>query len=220
MKKLFVIFVLIFLGKTAIGQMGISGGINMLKDFGTPKPYVGLHFGVEVPRDDENSIYGRVSFYGKQSDDIKNYTVVTAFDPTTIPYSLNVGYKNSMNYTILEGGNRYYIGDGYDSGFGAYGGGTGMVIFNTVKRTYDDYDQAVYSLPDNEIPRGAIVSLALGLNGGFKYTFAGVGSIYGDAGFGYVLFGKPSNTTAQQLFYAKYSGLIFTFNIGFRKELY
>lgn len=218
MKKLMAIFGLIFLGNVASAQVGLSGGVSMLKGFGTPKPYVGMHLGVEIPRDDANSIYGRVSFYGKQREEFKSSTYVTAINPSTNPYSLNVGYQSSMNYTILEGGNRYYIGDGYDSGFGGYGGGTVMLIFNSVKRNYDDFDQTLYTLPSTELSKGSIFNLGFGLNGGLKYTFAGVGSIYGDASFGYMILGQASNATASST--TLYSNLIFTFNIGFRKELY
>lgn len=218
MKKLMAIFGLIFLGNAASAQVGLSGGFNMLKGFGTPKPYVGMHLGVEIPRDDANSIYGRVSFYGKQREDFKSTTYVTAINPSTNPYSLNVGYQSSMNYTILEGGNRYYIGDGYDSGFGGYGGGSVMLIFNSVKRNYDDFDQTLYTLPTTELPKGSIFNLGFGLNGGLKYTFAGIGSVYGDASFGYMILGQASNATASST--TLYSNLIFTFNVGFRKELY
>jgi hypothetical protein len=218
MKKLIAIFGLIFLGNLASAQVGLSGGFNMLKGFGTPKPYVGMHLGVEIPRDDANSIFGRVSFYGKQREEFKSTTYVTAINPSTNPYSLNVGYQSSMNYTILEGGNRYYIGDGYDSGFGGYGGGSVMIIFNSVKRSYDDYDQTLYTLPTTELPKGSIFNLGFGLNGGLKYTFAGIGSVYGDASFAYMILGQASNATASST--TLYSNLIFTFNIGFRKELY
>lgn len=218
MKKLIAIFGLIFLGNVASAQVGLSGGINMLKGFGTPKPYVGMHLGVEIPRDDANSIYGRVSFYGKQREEFKSSTYVTAINPSTNPYTLTVGYQSSMNYTILEGGNRYYIGDGYDSGFGGYGGGTVMIVFNSVKRNYDDFDQTLYTLPSTELSKGSIFNLGFGLNGGLKYTFAGIGSIYGDASFGYMILGQASNGTASST--TLYSNLIFTFNIGFRKELY
>jgi hypothetical protein len=218
MKKLIAIFGLIFLGNTASAQVGLSGGFNILKGFGTPKPYVGMHLGVEIPRDDVNSIFGRVSFYGKQREEFKSTTYVTAINPSTNPYSLNVGYQSSMNYTILEGGNRYYIGDGYDSGFGGYGGGSVMLIFNSVKRNYDDYDQTLYTLPTTELPKGSIFNLGFGLNGGLKYTFAGIGSIYSDASFAYMILGQASNATASNT--TLYSNLIFTFNVGFRKELY
>lgn len=218
MKKLMALFGLIFLGNAVSAQVGLSGGFNMLKGFGTPKPYVGMHLGVEIPRDDANSIYGRVSFYGKQREEFMSTTYVTAINPSTNPYSLNVGFQSSMNYTILEGGNRYYIGDGYDSGFGGYGGGSIMLIFNSVKRNYDDFDQTLYTLPTTELSKGSIFNLGFGLNGGLKYTFAGIGSIYSDASFGYMVLGQASNATASST--TLYSNLIFTFNIGFRKELY
>ena len=203
MKNIGLVLALLFLGNYSNAQFGLSGGVSMLKGFGIQKPFVGFHIGGELPRDDQNSIYGRISFYAKQTEDITNTTMLTANDLLTLPYNINVSYTSSMNYTVLEGGNRYYIGDGYDSGFGAY---------------YEDYDESKYSLPETELPRGSIFSFAFGLNGGVKHTFAGVGTLYGDAGFGYVLIGKPSNLTAQST--NLYSNLLFTFSIGFRKEFY
>jgi len=218
MKNIGLVLALLILGNYSNAQFGLSGGVSMLKGFGIPQPFVGFHIGGELPRDDQNSIYGRISFYAKQTETISSTTMLTANDLLTIPYNINVAYKSSMNYTVLEGGNRYYIGDGYDSGFGAYGGGNFMIMFNSVKRNYDDYDETKYSLPVTETPRGSIFSVAFGLNGGVKHTFAGVGTLYGDAGFGYVLIGKPSNGTAQTT--NLYSNLLFTFSIGFRKEFY
>lgn len=203
----------------SMAQFGVAGGVSLLKAFGTPKPYIGLHLGGEIPRDDQVSLYGRVAFYGKQIDSQENYTYVTAHDPTTDPNMQLVTYKNSFNYTILEGGTRYYIGDGYDSGFGAYGGGNIAVVFNSVKRSYDDYDKSLYKLNDTEFPKGAIFNLGFGLGGGLKHTLAGVGTIYFDANFSYLIMSIASNTTASGGA-NMYSPLLFSFNLGFRKDFY
>ena len=40
-------------------QVSVMGGMNMLKSFSPDRPYGGFHLGVEVPRDDAISIYGR-----------------------------------------------------------------------------------------------------------------------------------------------------------------
>lgn len=201
-------------------QVGLSGGFNMLKGFGVPKPYAGMHLGVEIPRDDQISFYGRLSTYlpNTEQSDGTNYVYVTARDFSTIPYQQQLFYKSTMNYTIIEGGSRYYIGDGYDSGFGAYGGSNFSIVFNSIKRKYDDYDQVKYELPSTELPKGAIFNVGVGLSGGVKHTFAGVGTIYFDVNFSYMLLSQPSNTTAQMT--NSYSPLIFNFGLGFRKELY
>lgn len=194
----------------------------MLKGFGGPKPYVGIHLAGEIPRDDFVSFFGKISFYGKQRDFISNSGYVEAVDPTTIPTFENVTYLNTMNYTVIEGGNRFYIGDGYDNGFGAYGGGTLQLIFNSVKRVYDysDIDMSKYQLPVNEQIKGSIFSLGFGLTGGLKYTFAGYGTLYLDGGFSYIFNAQPSNTTASIGAENLYSPLFFTFGLGFRKEFY
>ena len=202
----------------AQAQYGLSGGLDVLKAFGNSKPYVGMHFGGEFPRNDQQSMYARISFYAKQKETINGSTFAQAIDQTVFPNSLTVGYLNSMNYTIIEGGNRYYLGDGYDSGFGVYGGGNFMLVFNSVKRKYDDYDQTKYALSSTELPKGSIFNLGVGISGGVKHTLAGIGTFYLDAGFAYMLVSSASNTTAQSS--NLYAPLLFSFNVGFRKDFY
>ena len=220
MKKMGLILAMMIIGNLSHAQYGLTGGLSMLKGFGIPKPFVGFHLGAEFPQNDQNSIYGRLSFYAKQRDTLSSVSWVSAIDLTANPPGLNVAYQSSMNYTILEGGNRYYIGDGYDSGFGAYGGATFMLIFNTVKRNYEDFDETKYTLPINEVPKGSILGLGIGFNGGLKHTLAGIGTFYLDANLAYrtPFLTFASNSTALNT--TLYSGILFTFNVGFRKEFY
>lgn len=216
-----ILFLFILMNITWINaQVGLSGGLSMLKAFGVPKPYAGMHLGIEIPRDDQVSFYGRITAYlpNQELSDGSNYTYVTARDFSTVPYQKQVYYTSQMNYTSLEGGSRYYIGDGYDSGFGAYGGSNFSIVFNSVKRKYDEFDEVKYELPANELPKGAIFNVGVGLSGGVKHTFAGVGTVYFDINFSYLLLSQPSNTTAQGT--NSYSPLLFNFGLGFRKELY
>lgn len=216
---LIVLFLTILMDSNA--QFGLSGGMSVLKGFGGPKPFVGLHIAGEIPRDDYVSFFLRAAFYAKQKDFATNYGFVQGVTSTTNPYTQSVTYYNTMNYIVLEGGNRFYIGDGYDNGFGAYGGGTLQAIFNTVKREYNygSVDMSKYQLPDGEELQGSIFSLAFGLNGGLKNTFPGYGTAYFEAGVSYVLNAIPSNNTASGAGNL-YSPLMFTFGIGFRKEFY
>ncbi len=218
MKKLIVIIMLALVALNANAQFGVSGGTSILKGFGTVKPFVGIHLGGELPRDDQNSLYARISFYAKQKETLQGFTYVQAISPTTFPNTQTISYVNSMNYTILEGGNRYYIGNGYDSGFGGYGGANLLLAFNSVKRTYGDYDQVLYTLPTGEISKGSIFNLGFGLGGGLKYTFAGIGTMYFDANFAYLITSTASNATASSV--SLYAPLLFTFNVGFRKDFF
>lgn len=218
MRKYLVIFVLILGSLNVMGQFGVSGGASVLKGFGTTaKPFVGMHIGGELPRNDQNSLYARISFYARQKETTTNSTFVQTADLTGFQ---TISYVNSMNYTILEGGNRYYIGNGYDSGFGGYGGGNLLLAFNSIKRTYGDYDQVLYSLPSTEMPKGSIFNLGFGLGGGVKYTFAGIGTMYFDANFAYLITSSASNSTASSVVNTLYAPLLFTFNIGFRKDFF
>jgi hypothetical protein len=220
MKKGFLLLFMMLNFACINAQVGVSGGMSVLKAFGVPKPYAGLHLGVEIPRDDQVSFYGRLSAYlpNQEESNGTNYVFVTARDFSTVPYQKQVYYTSQMNYTCLEGGTRYYIGDGYDSGFGAYGGSNFSVIFNSVKRKYDEFDEVKYALDPNELPKGAIFNVGVGLSGGVKHTFAGIGTVYFDINFSYMLLSQPSNTTAQST--NSYSPLLFNFGLGFRRELY
>jgi hypothetical protein len=217
--KYLVVVVILLIGSTAAqAQFGVSGGMSVLKGFGVQKPYIGMHFGGEIPRDDQISLYARLSLYARQQEPTNGFTIVTATDFTTVPYSQTISYSSTFNYTIVEGGTRYYIGNGYDSGFGAYGGSTVMLAVNSVKRRYDDYDQAKYELPSSELSKGSIFNLGFGLGGGLKNTFAGIGTVYFDMNLAYMILSTASNSTAQNT--SLYAPLLFSFNFGFRKEFY
>lgn len=222
MKKLILLLCVLFNLITASAQFGVSGGTSFLKAFGIPKPYIGFHVGVEIPRDDQMSFYGRATFYLKQNLTGTNQAIVQAVDPTNPMQFELINYNQSFNYTVLEGGNRYYLGDGYDSGFGAYGGGKVAIIFNSVKRKYDwgNISEADYSLPSTELPRGSVFNVGFGLQGGVKHTFAGLGTLYLDADFVYLIMGYPSNSTAQTGASDMWTPLLFSVNLGFRKDIY
>jgi hypothetical protein len=214
-----IIVILLFFAtySSALAQFGISGGVSLLKSFRVPQSFFGFHVGGEIPRDDQLSFYGRLSYSLKQREQDSTATILYN---ETFTDSKEVKFVNAMNYVIIEGGNRYYIGNGYDADFGAYGGGNLMLIFNTVNREYSDFDNSKFQLPQNEMAKGSIFNLAVGLAGGVKYTFAGIGTAYFDAGLGYMILSTASNPTAESVASTLYSPLIFNFAVGFRKDLY
>ena len=221
MKKLLVL-IIIALSGPSMAQIGVSGGGTFMKGFGQPRPWGGLHFGLEIPRDDAVSFYGRVTHHFRQSNRDSIYTNAIARDVTTSPYAIQVAGQSSMNYTMLEGGTRYYIGDGYDFGWAAYGGTNMMLIFNGVKTQYYGYDEELYELQPGSDRKGSIFSFGFGLAGGGKYTMENVGTIYFDLSLSYLIFGQASNSMAETQFYQDYglfSPLLFNFALGFRRDL-
>lgn len=207
---------------TLIGraQTGVSGGLTVIKGFGVPKIYPGIHIGVEIPRDDEVSFYGRVtSTLSNESSEVAQANAEARDPTTTFPNVKTVNYTTKMNYINLEGGTRYYLGNGYDYGWSAYGGSVFMLSINSVKADFDDYDESLYELQDGLTEKGRIIALNLGLNAGVKNHFT-FGMLYFDMTLGYALFAIPSNQTASQGGGLLYSPLTFGFNFGFRKDLY
>lgn len=222
MKKIlfFVFFVQISILNA---QFSLNGGISTLKAFGVPKPYVGIHLGAEIPRDNEVSFYLRGSFYAKNELDPTLYysppVQLTANDPNDFTYA-TANTRSFFNYKTFDGGIRYYIMDGYDNGFALYGGSNVMGIINKAKVKVDDFDHSKYHLPTGYSVNGTVLNLGVGFSGGAKYTYPGIGSIYFDMTLDYIIIGLPSNLTAQTIANNCFSPLLFSFNIGFRRDFY
>ena len=226
MKNKFILLILCltyFLNTNA--QYSVFGGFNTLKPFGNSSPYLGFHLGLEIPSDDENSLYGKFSFYAKNKLDPSVYGApsLTLENLDQTDFSIqNVSGATYFNYTTIDGGRRYYILDGYDSGFSLYGGSNIMAIINRASVKLDAFDKAKYRLPAGFSSSGTVLNLGIGLSGGAKYTIAGVGSIFCDATFNYLIIGNIcSNELAKAVVATNVnSPIVFTFNIGFRKDFY
>lgn len=220
MRILLVIAILVG-SLNAFGQASVSGGGSVLAAFGTKTPWAGLHLGLEVPRDDVSSLYFRYthhfSAYGDSIPADYYWIYVEPRDPNSILPIKYIGATPSMNYNILEGGVRYYIGDGYDFGWAGYGGSSLVISFNKIKMTYAPYDQTLYKLAENTRLDGSIFSLSFGLNGGVKYSTATSGTFYFDVSMAYAMLAQPSSNT---VYTNMYRPLYFGFNLGYRRDLF
>jgi hypothetical protein len=113
----------------------------------------------------------------------------------------------------------------YDNGFGLYGGSVFGVGINRTRVKYDKFDYTnTYQwegkyLPANGIETyGNIYYLALGIQGGMKYTIPIRGTIYFDVTGTYSVLNIANNNIGEGS--ATYSRLNFLFNLGFRRDLY
>jgi hypothetical protein len=223
MLKGFFFIILVFSLTTLNAQYSVNMGVNALSPFGTSQKYMGFHLGGEFPRDNDVSMYLRASFYGKKKLDPLLFQENTIQLETIDPNDFNVAFVSGVttfNYTTIDGGLRYYLLDGYDNGFALYGGSNLMGVFNKAKFTVDEYDKTKYRLPTGTALSGTILNVGIGLSGGAKYTIPGVGSIYLDATFDYLLISLPSNTQASSIASNFYSPILFSLNAGFRKDFY
>ncbi len=218
--KLIVAFTVLFFSHTVFSQTGISVGGSIINGFGSEKYLPGINLGVEIPRDNESSLYVRASFTTRSTS--TETVLFQAIDPLTSPVVKNgvSDFKNGM--FNLEGGTRYYFGEGYDSGMALYGGT--MVMLNTngvVRKEASGVDETKYefvnSLGEPYPKKGRIVSLNIGLNVGIK-KHIGVGMVFFDVTAAYSILGLSSNDLANQ--YGTFSPLVFAFNLGFRRDLY
>ena len=221
-KYLLPLFFLVF-SFSLSGQLSLNGGIGSLNGFGVKKTFVGLNLGLEYPRSNQATLYGRISYYIPRNEDDSTLASASAISTTTFPNTLQRNYTISTGYLTVEGGNRFYIINGYDNGFSFYGGSTVLLCVNNIKKKFADWDY-----PYNEADyqnygdsKGTILNLGVGLQGGLKYTFPGSGTIFFDFSGNYLVVRKASNDVIyESTNYPFESALLFTFNLGIRKDFY
>mgnify|MGYP007107657517 CR=1 FL=1 len=209
-----------------MAQLSISGGTGIMNGLGTKLKPLGFHLGLELPRSSDLTFYVRAAaFLPSSGKDSNLYTNMIAIDQTTVPYTLNVGYKNRSNTFYFEGGTRSYLLNDYDNGFGLYGGSVFGLGINTTRLQYDTYDLTnVYTWEGKYLPasgaesKGSIYFLALGIQGGLKYTIPIKGTIYFDITGIYSVLNIATNDVGGNS--PTYSRLNFLFNLGFRRDLY
>ena len=220
-KHLFFTLFVTFLASNLFSQLSLNGGLGTLKGFGVKKTFVGLNLGLEYPRSNQATLYGRISYYiPRNEDDSIQAFFYEINNPSS---SLQRNYTISTGYLTVEGGNRFYIINGYDNGFSFYGGSTVLLCVNNVKKKFADwdypYDEADYQNYGDS--KGTILNLGVGLQGGLKYTFPGSGTIFFDFSGNYLVVRKGSNDVIYETTnYPFESALLFTFNLGFRKDFY
>ncbi|MBC9811791.1 hypothetical protein H9Y05_04805 [Crocinitomicaceae bacterium CZZ-1] len=211
---------------TVSAQFSLGGGPSFMFEFGNGKPFYGLHFNVEIPRNNEVTFYGRATYlFNQNKAEYIGDLAAIAKDANTDPQWVNVSLENvtSIGYFMIDGGTRYYLINGFDEGFSLYGGTNLALIVNSVKygNRFGEYDKEKYTLDMTQYPegreKGTIIRLAVGFTGGIKYTIPAFGSFYLDFNPQLTLFGIPST---QGIPSSVYKPVFFNFNIGYRRELY
>lgn len=222
-KYLFFILLVTFLASNLFSQLSLNGGIGTLNGFGVKKTFVGLNLGLEYPRSNQSTIYGRIAYYIPRNEDDSTQASAFAISTTTLPSTLQRNYTISTGYLTVEGGNRFYIINGYDNGFSLYGGSTILLCVNNIKKKFADwdypYDEAKYENYGES--KGTILNLGFGLQGGLKYTFPSIGTFFCDLSGNYLVVRQASNDLIyESTNYPMQSGILFTFNFGYRKDFY
>jgi hypothetical protein len=218
MKKFLITAVVLSFLSASYAQVGISGGISNLKSFGGPS-FIGFNVGLELPIDDESSYYGRFSTYVRRRGETRFFQVEAIDLQNTNPAFLQINAQNSLNYNTIEFGRRQYLIGTFDNDFGLYGGSFVQLVFNSSKTITDDYDRTKYKIPTGNEIKGSVFGFAMGIHAGLKYSMS-YGTFFGDASFNYHIPLSASNQNASDAFGELGGNLFFTFNVGFRKDLY
>jgi hypothetical protein len=222
-KYLFFILLVTFLASNLFSQLSLNGGLGTLNGFGVKKTFFGLNLGLEYPKSNQTTIFGRIAYYFPRNEDDSTQAYASAISTTTFPYTLQRNYIVSTGYLTIEGGTRYYLLNGYDNGFSIYGGSTILVCVNKIKRNYGDwnytYNEANYENYGDA--KGTILNLGVGLQGGLKYSFPSIGTFFCDLSGNYLIIRQASNGMVNESTnYPFNSAMLFTFNLGFRKDFY
>ena len=222
-KSIFFILFFSFLSSDFFSQISANAGLGTINGFGVKKTFVGLNLGLEYPRSNQTTIYGRIAYYVPRNQD-STQAYSSAISTTTFPYTLPRNYIISTGYLTIEGGTRNYLINGYDNGFSVYGGSTILLCVNNIKKkfadwNYPNYNEAEYqNYGDN---KGTILNLGVGLQGGLKYTFPSIGTFFCDFSGNYLVVRQASNDLIyESTNYPMQSGILFTFNFGYRKDFY
>jgi hypothetical protein len=222
--KKYLFFILLFslLASDFFSQISANAGLGTLNGFGVEKTFYGINLGLEYPRSDKNTLFGRLTYYipRRNKDSMQEY--LNPIQPSTLPLILR-DYTISTGYLTIEGGTRFYLINGYDNGFSVYGGSTVLLCVNNINKKFGDWnytsDESDYEKVDDS--KGTILNLGVGLQGGLKYTIPSIGSIFCDLGGSYLIIRQASNNTVNlSTNYPFNSALLFTFNLGFRKDFY
>ena len=226
MNRIQVLILFFLLVKTSLfGQLGITGGLGTMNGFGIKKTFYGFNFGLEYPRSNENTIFGRFAYYIPRNNTesiIASASAILPIPPGD-PFNLQRNYIVSTGYTTIEGGTRYYLINGYDNGFSVYGGSTIMLCINSIKKNYENwnypYNESDYQNYGEE--KGTILNLGMGIQGGLKYTFPSIGTIFCDLSGTYLIVRQASNDAVYDSEnYPFNSAILFSVNLGFRKDFY
>jgi hypothetical protein len=222
MKQLFIL-ILVTISFSGYSQIGIMGGLAVAKPFGAEETAVGLQFGADVPQSDDFSYFGRVSLYPFGRETKAGTIGVESIDGSTGP--MEVDRLGKTNLYTLSGGIRYYGGEGYEFGFGVYGGTTFTILLGKYSESVGEYDESKYRIPDFYNPKAALLGGTVGLNGGVKYGIPTIGTVYLDISLDYLLLPEPVNL--ETLKFSKLlfvnpqnlSRIYFGLNIGIRRDI-
>ena len=212
-KKLYLIFILFFVGITSYvnSQIFLGGGVNLIKGFTVKSPYYGLTLSGER-LDDTQSLYANFSMTLNQKEQEQLFPMSSLVGMSDTAILGNLTYR----YNTLELGRRNYFGNDLEFGFGYYFAEHITISYNTVGVNLSNYNTSNYRLASNIPAKGNILVLAIGGNAGIQYAFVR-GVLFGDIGFNYALLATPNNVTAQNT--TSFSSINFTLLVGVKKTL-
>ena len=223
--KLLIALLITSLCLTSYAQLSISGGTGILNGLGTQRNSFGFNLGLELPRSSDLTFFVRASAFLPNQDSTTRYANMTAIDVATFPPTLTVPYTVRSHTYYIEGGTRSYMINDYDNGFALYGGSVIGVGINTSSAKFSKLDytetyewEGKYTLPNANPTKGSIYYLAIGLQGGFKYTIPVRGTLFFDVTGTYSALNVVNNSAGKMSH--TYSRLNFLFQLGYRRDLY
>lgn len=197
-------------------QIGLSLGPQLQYGFGSGQLFKALNLGVEIPRNEDNSILIRA--YASLKNTFQDSTYAEAV-PGVYPSVVMVDMKNGISTFGVEGGmRRYFLGSNFDYGFALYGGSiVSLSMYRMSSKVIDPIDENQYTIQQRA--QGSVFMLNFGLQGGAKKQFA-FGTIFADLSLTYAIIASGSSKFKGGSSANKLSLLNFGCVIGYRRDLY
>jgi hypothetical protein len=218
-KMIFIKTVIITIfSSVAFGQIYVGGGLTGLYGVNSPKSFYGLNALIEFPQGEETAFYGKLTYQFSQKSDEFQYDYLEPKNP--INYAKGFEFKSSMDYLMLEVGDKWFFRGSYDEGLDGYFAYNGLICMNTIKK---DYLSSNYNISDYISPplRGSVFTIGVGAGLGIKYTVQSIDyTFFSEIGVSFLLVELfTPNETAVDGLEVFNNDMNLSFSIGVRKFL-
>jgi hypothetical protein len=180
MRYLLVILFFIF-GFSIFSQYNIGGGFSTFNSTNSGITRVGAHIYVENPHNEVASFFlrGLATLPVKRFDSLS--LALVQFQPGLSSFK-NVGRERSTTYFAIDGGQRRYLYNTYDSGFAIYSNFHLKGVIAIVGQNVDPYDTELYQPNEPSFDQGTSFLYGFGVDLGFKWQLPYTGAFIFEAG--------------------------------------
>lgn len=212
----FVVVILFFaFGTPVLSQYNVGGGFSTFNSTNSGITRFGGHLYYENPRNEVASFFIRgLATLPVRSFDSLSLALVQ-FQPGLSSFK-NVGREKSTSYFAIDGGQRRYIYNTYDSGFAIYANYHIKGVIAVVREDVEPYDPVLYQPNESSFDQGTSYLYGFGFGLGFKWQLPSTGSfLFEGAIDSFQRISDPTFILGREI---GFFGL--TFNVSYRHDIF